>query len=277
MFVDKVAKLLLVGSCIAAIGIPLCYGEAPSSQTTDTAGSYSDTASQAYEYEFDHPVEVEHAVQFSEEEMVLYTEGNYDKITFQDCLPLSNGDWLEAGKPDLSFRIVTLLIPPDHEVESVGYETDQVQKLEGSFHLYPQQLPIPCCEGVDAPAFIEPDLSTYESDSPYPAALVREMHLGEFGGNRIVTLAVFPLQYRPSKGELLFYPEFHITVRTGPGEPCRLRPGPWSESSVAEFRNSLYGRVENPEDIDRYGYIPAVRSAISTDTWGRVKEAINIR
>jgi hypothetical protein len=224
---------------------------------------------------------VRYSVAFPESGLSFSKEEGYDRVQVSGCMPMSYaGDAKSFGKPDLPFRGVHLIIPSGNKVASIHFDSKNVRKLDGTFKVYPQQPLIPICEGYEGPPFVEPDSIVYKSDDPYPPQLGEVTHVGDSGGNRVVSLAVHPLQYYPASGRLFFHTHISVSLVTTHGEQSTMIPafrGPVSSEVVEHaFRNS----VENPEKVDMFGYFPPLFpypelgvNVVRSSSWGKIKSS----
>lgn len=194
----------------------------------------------------------------------------YDRVTYPDTEP---GD--EAGKPELPFRRVQLLIPPDATVTGLTVTERITQEVTGTYNIVPAQPPAPCCQppspqppgwGPTRPV-AAPDPAVYASHEPYPAAPVRLLREGYLAGWHLVSVAVYPLQYVPAQRRLLLNTHigFRIDLAPSPAS-CDLGPATWdlqpatcgplphplTEDSWARYRALLAAITDNSEDIERY-------------------------
>ncbi len=80
------------------------------------------------------------------------------------------------------------------KVDSIRITINRMSQISGSYYIYPAQPEVPLCS---IPPWVPPDSIIYNSDSMYPNKLVEVVNSGVFDGARLVTIAVYPLQYRP--------------------------------------------------------------------------------
>jgi hypothetical protein len=154
-----------------------------------------------------------------------------------------------SGTPALPVTFRKLLLPPKTTVTSVQVNGAPLH-LESEADLcekpvipYQDQVPV----GFPLPDTIALDTTIYASSDPYPRDIVESLSLGYCRGYPILTLALHPVQYLPSKGILQYYSELEVTVLLE------------EDSSVNDFYRNLdidkqwiRHIVDNPEVADLY-------------------------
>ncbi len=132
-------------------------------------------------------------------------EGTFSLIS----LPTS-GRTIEEGKPLLPVMRELVEIPEGCEPEVLVKNFKKVvQPVE--FPVYPLQPPIP--KTGPAPPWTRDEVF-YNSDTYFPEQLARISLVGHIRSRRVAVLEVFPVRYNPKRGEIEFYPEMGIEVKT---------------------------------------------------------------
>jgi hypothetical protein len=98
------------------------------------------------------------------------------------------------GHPELPVKFLHYIIPPNMKVDSIRVTINQTSYIHGSYYIYPAQPAVPMCS---IPPWVPPDSTIYNSDSLYPNKFIEIINSGIFDGARIVTIAIYPLQYHP--------------------------------------------------------------------------------
>lgn len=165
--------------------------------------------------------------------------------------------WQE-GKPQLPVKYVHLLIPPGSDVDSIIVSTQTTVEIEGNYCVYPAQRFAPLSYPPITNPFTEPDSAVYGSSSPFPGRLTKVERYGYFDGcNRILTLAIYPVQYTPAESTLSLCTALAFELSFKPSTSKPITPGgprlPHVQKIYDEYLKSL---VENPEDIALYFYRP---------------------
>ena len=149
--------------------------------------------------------QISHSVNFIRENYscsskIALDSNNYYKISLKDL-----DQSCEIGNPELPVKYINLLIPPDQEVANIVIAGKQDAEIPGSFMVFPVQYPVPTKDG-ELPPFVKPNSATYSSDELFPSEIVQVIHDGYFdGSNHIITLAIYPVQYKPKSGKLIFH------------------------------------------------------------------------
>ena len=211
--------------------------------------------------------QVSHSVEFNRSKISFTSltaeDGNtYDKLLLAD---LSQTD--EFGKPLLPVKYVKLIIPSNQDVDRVIFTNIEKREFEGEYMILPAQPGIPTSVDFQKSAFVPPDSSVYNSDQPYPAEAVKVIRDGYFdGSNHIVTVAVYPLQYKPKSGQLLFYSfiDFELTLK--PGGILRAPGGMRSRKNQKVYDAILERIVDNPWDIPLYRTRPSLGKVMKIQT-----------
>ncbi len=187
-----------------------------------------------------------HTITFSPDDMIVDQLHGYDKVSLAGCEPME-----AVGEPRLPCRLIHLAVPRTAQVTHVEVVGAETVELPGTFRVYPAQPQLPISQiGHDLPPFVEPDPAVYQSTELYPERPAEYSRTGTLGGQRIVSIKVYPVRYRPAAGKLVFSRTMVLKVQYSlDGKP----PEPVSRRSVRAQRiydDILEGLVENYGDID---------------------------
>jgi len=89
----------------------------------------------------------------------------------------------------------------------------------------------------------------YESDELYPRNRVEYLGEGYFGGYRIASVAVYPLQYAPMSGRLILASNVSVALELAPAANRAHPRGRMTASSEELYRELVEGIVENPLEV----------------------------
>lgn len=195
---------------------------------------------------------------FPSSSLSLGQEQGYDTVGLEDC-----GQMTEVGRPRLPVRYVNLIIPAGMSVDSVAIVAEVWEPVQGTYTIIPAQHPIPT-DLNPPPPWVDPDSATYASASPIPGKLAEPVRHGYFdGANRVVTIALYPLQYVPLTGDLTLYTSitFDLNLSTSTDQP--IYPAIRLRHLQTVYDNALIHLVDNPEDIGTYGYKPQLIDSMS--------------
>ena len=171
----------------------------------------------------------------------IETNGDVVRLTLPD-----GGQLHKLGQPAMPFRTARLLIPPGCTVEKAeAVPLAGSKPLEGTWRVEyagePHNRP-GLGKGVFAPGINQ---KVYGSDNPYPASAAEFLSVQRMAGYDIALVRLFPVQYRPASGRLVFTPQLSVRLRLGPAatnteppfrSPNRVR----AAAQVAAF-------VDNPQ------------------------------
>ncbi len=160
--------------------------------------------------------------------------------------------------PELSLQVA---LPPYVHVESVAAIPISPETVAGPFRLMPQQphralpsvLPYLPHGDVAPLEFVPPLPEIYDSVKPYPPKLLGYVMQGEPFGFNVEWVNVYPVQYIPRDGKLIFYRQFQFVFTLAPDSssyvPGRVQP---SEVVRRDLEDSIRSMVINPEDVSRF-------------------------
>ncbi len=167
----------------------------------------------------------------------------YDLVTISD-LDLTR----EPGHPALPVKAINLYVPRGSRIERITLETGRSYELPTSYYLLPAQPEMPLSSaGLTQPAVL--DEYIYSLAQPYPDSPVAISATGSIAGRKISSILVFPLQYVPAEGKVIFNEEIRFNVEFGEAatEPVIPKETP----QVRRIRNGIVQRlVENPYEVE---------------------------
>ncbi|HYW68217.1 MAG TPA: C25 family cysteine peptidase, partial [bacterium] len=179
---------------------------------------------------------------FGSEEVSLAPDGDFSKVAVEGCGSIS-----DVGKPELPVKMLRFVIPSDTRVEDVIISFLGEEELPGVHRVKPAQQQVPMGE---TPVWSDPDRAVYESDEFYPRNRVEYMGDGYFGGYRIASVAVYPLQYAPKSGRLVLATSVSVELELTPAANRAQPRGRMSAESDELYRSLVKRMVENPWEVD---------------------------
>ncbi|MCX6928783.1 MAG: C25 family cysteine peptidase [Verrucomicrobia bacterium] len=174
----------------------------------------------------------------------IETNGNYVRLTLAE-----GGQLHRIGEPAIPFRTARLLIPRGCAVEKAeAVPLAEAKPLEGNWRVeFAGQAH--CRPGRGKGAY-EPGANrfVYDSDAPYPASSAELVSVQRMAGFDIALVRVFPVQYHPASGKLIFTPRLSVQLHLAPAgtsaePPIRPPNRARAEAQVAAF-------VDNPELLE---------------------------
>lgn len=114
----------------------------------------------------------------------------------------------EAGQPALPVFYVSLLLPPDADLNSVTFAVEGLEetKLEGTYEVSPMLPPTTASgyEGWPDNVTIRNgrDVAVYERDALFPQSRIKNIEVGQLSCFKLVTVEVSQFRYNPVRKEL---------------------------------------------------------------------------
>jgi len=150
-------------------------------------------------------------------QLVFARHEGYDLVSIEGAVHTT-----EPAEPMLPAIYVRLLLPPGSSSADIETTTSGTVSIPGSFDILPAPRPVRfSTDGILE--VTQPSRRTYDSDLPFPSDVARLAGTGSFGGYRIATVRVTPLQYVPSTGTLLLHTNIEIAVATESADESEAR------------------------------------------------------
>jgi len=156
----------------------------------------------------------------------------------------------DVAKPMIPVDYIHLLIPQGQEAESINVIVNSSSTIEGVYRIKPS-LP-------DKDSFTI-DSTVYQSEEPYPGMRALIVKTGSFAGNRIVDIRVYPVDYYPGSGEIVFFNDLTIEVFYEPSKGGSVKQLHRTSFSARIIKRALTSIVDNDYDIPAYSYKPVNR------------------
>jgi hypothetical protein len=133
---------------------------------------------------------------------------SYDRISIKDCVTASN-----AGQPNIPSKGAYILLPPNSKVNDIKIVTGNEQFIGEGFNIDPVEVPIPITyTSIHQKLYANQEI--YDSNEFYPGKLYTEIGVYDFRGYKILVLLLHPVQYNPVTGEIHFYENMYVNVKT---------------------------------------------------------------
>jgi len=134
----------------------------------------------------------------------------YTLVDIDGCLSIGK----QAGEPQIPIKMISLLLPPKKTVSSINVVGTPIE-IESSINLlekpiFPYQNSVPF--GSDITQEIEINSNIYSSGNPYPSTISTDYQIGYSHGYPILNFGLNPVQYIPTEGTIIFYPELTVTI-----------------------------------------------------------------
>jgi len=181
-------------------------------------------------------------------------ELSFEEFNGFDLVSLKDGSFLSSvGEPYLPAKLLQIAIPTDLEVQAVRINWEIHLELEGSYNIYPTQKEYPLSRipwEDQVHLFTQPDPEVYSLSKEHPGKLVQILGHGFLAGQHIVNLVIYPLQYVPSEGKLIFYNQIEFNLNFVPSASLPVSIVNRSENATAFYDRLVKSFVLNPEDVD---------------------------
>ncbi len=150
-----------------------------------------------------------------------------------------------VGAPILPVKTTYNFIPANEDVVSIDIDYGTLIPIEGSYQIQHATTPYPLSfqgkVSVDKPA-----PTIYATNAFYPSKVYRSMGLQFLHGVKIVLVDLMPVLYNPSGGQLKYYENLHLTIRTAQRQKIE-QVMPFKNSVVN--RDRILGAIENKDDF----------------------------
>lgn len=172
----------------------------------------------------------------------------YNKIEY-DTLD----NTFEPGKPSLPVKYLKFVIPNNKDVDYIIVTSSSGVDYNLSFDVSPAQTAVIDGENISTPLFMLPDSPTY-NENVWPSEKGNYIDYGFFDRvNKVVTIAIFPVQYFPTANKITFYTDMQLTVNLKNAirsiSPVKIHR---SKSNNELYETTLKNLVQNPQDVLNY-------------------------
>jgi len=147
---------------------------------------------------------VQHQVSFNRSDLTMVNEGEYKKIDITGIISIG-----EVGFPQLPVKPVSILLPPNSKIEGIRIISVESEDIEGNHTVYPAQSPTTPGESF---IFSPPNQLIYNSNQRFPSEPVQLTNHGSMSGYSIANILIYPVQYIPSEGLLIFHKNIKFDI-----------------------------------------------------------------
>jgi hypothetical protein len=171
---------------------------------------------------------------------VVFDDSSYNRILMQGAS--CGGD---IGYPSLPQKEASILLPPNSKLINVEVIPGEKIYLGSGFCVEPVSEPIPILESSIEKITIRNE-DIYNSENIYPIDLFNIIGTYNFRGYEILVLSLNPIQYVPATGELFFFKELTVNVKTAENDIVN----PMYRGTISDI-NEVIKKVDNPDIIDK--------------------------
>ncbi|MGC1122155.1 MAG: Ig-like domain-containing protein [Candidatus Methanofastidiosia archaeon] len=151
------------------------------------------------------------------------------------------------GEPLTPYKAARILLPEGTEAKNIKVDTGTPVVQEGFDIPWGQ----PPCTFSDIPVTVGRNEDIYNSDNLYPKEVFQVIGVEYCKGFAILNVHLFPVQYKPKSGTVIFYPEMTVEVQVGKSTKNDLYRG------LASDKEDVQGMVDNPDVLATYEDKPA--------------------
>lgn len=181
-------------------------------------------------------------------------DGNtYIKISYN-----SINNIIEPGMPSLPVIYKQYIMSAEENPKSIDVIYNDTTNVILNYKVMPSQgdIPTSIATNFDRSEFHVPNSDVYNSNKIYPENAAEIISDGWMGGNHIVTLAFYPIQYIPLENRLKINNNFDIDLITENEYSNHLRINHRNQKMQKIFEKALKSLVDNPEDVTTYQKTP---------------------
>ncbi|MCX8014387.1 MAG: C25 family cysteine peptidase, partial [candidate division WOR-3 bacterium] len=154
----------------------------------------------------------------------------------------------EVGAPYLPIGTYHVLIPASAEITSIEVENLESSELPGTYQIMPAPEYQPLSLIKEPIITANPDI--YNSPRLYPEKIVSYISTGDKSGYRIGNFILYPMQYLPTQGKLIFHKKVTVKINYREG---KIQPSVALTSLQKNiFEQEIRSFIINPEDIRRF-------------------------
>lgn len=182
---------------------------------------------------------------FTFSEPVIEETDGYHKLTIKDLNSIT-----KPGEPQLPSLPVQMLLPAGEKAVEIEVTFSQRELLPGNFNLYPSQRQYPLNYDGDI-KFEQPDPDIYQGDGLFPDNLTTKFTTQYLRGHSIALFNLYPVQYNPQTGEIIFYRDLRVNVHTAPATEAQNAFNNYYRADM-DTQTRISYLVSNQEELSRY-------------------------
>ncbi|MCG8549601.1 MAG: C25 family cysteine peptidase [Desulfobacterales bacterium] len=153
----------------------------------------------------------------------------------------------KEGFPVLPVKTARILIPPGHKVTDIIVSPGKKRQMAGHYNVEYRMRPQITTDRSQGKT--SPDTEIYKSAKAFPGVLYKKIGIQRKQGATVLVINLFPVQYVPAKGILLYYEHLNVSVETQMDK--REETAAEKENQVTDI-SSVINFVDNPQTIELY-------------------------
>lgn len=197
--------------------------------------------------------QISYSVSFNQDSLNITNETLkgivYSKINYKNIFNTKSS----VGKPELPCVTKRFIIPANMDVDQINIVSSSFQEVSLTHKILPKQSDIPTSINYVPTNVFSFDSAVYFSNNPFPANIVSKTNIGYFdGGNKIVTVTIYPVQYLPTSYKIKFYTNLNFNLTLKPSNTNNVIHKGKRKDDKSLYDNILKTMVDNPQDISAY-------------------------
>jgi hypothetical protein len=172
----------------------------------------------------------------------------YNDVSMSDA----QGAW-NVGEPNLPAYGVSLLLPAGTNSAEITVQPGAKISLGSGYTVAPVEQPVTLSEFTTVYAKGIKDPKIYSSDTVFPSTLFSTVGTYSFRGYTILILQLYPVQYLPLSGQLSYFDQMTVRVKTIP-----------TDSVNPLYRSLEKDRVEVAKKVDSLDSLSSYRTTYSS-------------
>ena len=176
----------------------------------------------------------------------------YDQITVKDAPCFGN-----PGEPFLPMKGAYILLPKNNQVKKITVTSNSRISFGLGYNIIPVSEIVPRSMILKSKSHLIKNEEIYSSENSFPNTLFSKVGSYNFRGYTILVLTLYPVQYKPSTGELFYYPEIRVDVTT-----VKTQKNNIFYRGLDEDKNEVLKKIDNPEILETYSGETRVKTDI---------------
>lgn len=181
---------------------------------------------------------------------LIYTSGPIKAEDSNTYVEINYGNFnkiIEAGVPELPVIYKQYIMSINEEPTGISIVKKSTYEYKLDYPLLPSEGMKPISGEFEYRGFVGPRSSVYSTNKLYPENPIEILHDGWMGGNHIVKIAIYPIQFNPVNNSYVFNEHIEFEIQTKAGNIKQEEPQ-YRSNMMQKIRDrSLAKIIDNPE------------------------------
>lgn len=151
------------------------------------------------------------------------------------------------GDPFMPMKGAYILLPENTRVKDISVTYDREVSLGQGYNIEPVGELVTTLNIANSKNMPTKNEEIYSSEEMFPGSLFTEIGTYSFRGYDILVLTLYPAQYTPSTGEIIYYPNLKVNIETVQKQDSNLL----YRSSIKD-RTEVLKKINNPNILSTY-------------------------